>query len=103
MESVLNVPSTVRNVQEPLTSVPNVFPEETSHQIVTVHQDNTKQKTPHVLTVTGNVLNVLKPPIHVPHVEETEKSPLVVNVQLDITNPTPKTVPPVLTNVPLVK
>lgn len=63
----------VKNVQEQLILVLNVFLEEMYHHIVNVHQENMKQKIKHVLIVIGSVVNVTKILKHVLHVEETEK------------------------------
>jgi len=93
----------VRNVQELLIHVPNVFLEEMYHQIVTVHQEHTKKKILLVLIVTGNVQNVTEPLMYVPNVEETEKQLPIVNVHQDIMKHIPKTVLYVTINVLLVK
>jgi len=72
MEYVLLVIMFVKNVQEQLILVLNVFLEEMYHQIVTVHQDNMKKQIFLVKIVTGIVLNVQIVQIHVLLVEEIE-------------------------------
>lgn len=62
----------MKHVLLPLTTVPNVFPEENKNLIVFAPMDNTKLPLQNVVIVTGLVLLVKEKPILVTLVEVTD-------------------------------